>query len=425
MNASTDVAIIGGGPAGSVAAAALAQRGHRVTLLEASAFPRFKIGESLLPNGNAVWRAIGVWDKIERAGFVKKEGAEFLSANGSCAVHNVFARGLMPGRDYTYQVERSRFDHLLLEHAREQGVEIRQPAKVAALAQSADGWTLNTDTGETLRAAFVLDASGRTAVLGHHLKLARDTLPYPKRLALYLHARHVRRDEGARGGNIIITRLPDGWSWFIPVDGDRVSLGVVTTPERLKASGQDRLDFFWQALRQSPQLAERLAQAEATSELHVTADYSYSHTDFGGPRHLLVGDAACFIDPIFSSGVYLASESAYAAAQLVDRALQAKRPLRAAETTRYTHQIKARVQVMRQLIENFYDDDGAAVFMHPSNVLKLFDAVNSVVAGCTRLPWRLRWRYAIFNGICAANRRWHFIPRVDEASQPELGGRVA
>jgi len=383
-----------------------------VAVFEAAEFPRFKIGESLLPNGNRVWREIGVWDKIEQAGFVRKEGAEFLSADGSFAVHNVFAQGLVPGRDYTYQVDRARFDQLLLEHAREQGAQVHQPARVERLEQRPDGWTLTTRGGERYEADFVLDASGRDSLLGRHLELQRDRLPYPKRIALYLHAVGVAREQTARGGNILITRLPAGWSWFIPVSEFRVSLGVVTTPEQLKAFDGSREAFFWQALRQSPQLAARLKNAEAVGDLHATADYTYSHTHFGDARYLLAGDAACFIDPVFSSGVYLAAESSFLAAQYLDRALRAQRPLRKQEARQYTRLLKSRVRVMRRLIENFYDDDGFAVFMNPSDRWQLFAAVNSVVGGCTELPWQLRWRYGLFNTICALNRRWRFIPRI-------------
>lgn len=423
------VVVIGGGPAGAVAGATLARAGHSVVICEQATFPRFKIGESLLPAGNAVLQAIGVWEKVERAGFVRKVGADFESADGRAEVVTVFAKGLNPAAGYTYQVERSRFDQLLLEHAGACGAEVLQPVRVVETRPVPGGWTVTLSDGRVLKTHYLIDASGRNAFLGRQEKVARASLPYTPKIAVYGHFRGVSRAPGERGGHIIITRWRNGWFWNIPIDETRTSVGLVAPSSELRALGGDPEGFFRAVAAAAPTLAARMKGAERLGPLHVTSDYTYAHTHFAGSRYFLAGDAACFIDPIFSSGVCLALKSGHEAGVALAEALQKGAPPLSSKVQKtYTRRFQHRVHVMRGLIDTFYDRCGIEVFLSPSSRCQIFEAINTIVGGRTELNWALRWRYAFFRGIVRLQRRFPIVPRLpDEALgqsvPPPLDGR--
>lgn len=407
-----DILIIGGGPSGSCAGAALAQWGMRVCLLETSDFSQARIGESLLPACNPIFREIGVWDKIEAAGFIRKYGAEFETPDGNKRVHNVFARGYIKGLDYTYQVERPRFDQLLLDHAANSGCIIDRETRIDSVREHFDHIEIQTKEGQILTAGWIIDASGRSQFLGRHWKLPTAPNPYPSRIAVYNHFDHVQRAAGTEGGNIIITRHRDGWFWQIPITETRTSVGLVTLTEDLRHSKQRPEQWFEANVSACPALAHRLQAAHVVGEFSTTTDYSYMFESFCGPRSFLVGDAATFSDPIFSSGVYLGLESALAAARAIRKAEKSSRALNTAEQKAYTQDLKARTRIIRELINVFYNDSGFAVFMNPTDRCKLFAAVNSIVAGNTRPGFGVLWRYALFKQICRWNRNYRLVPKV-------------
>jgi len=415
--------VIGGGPAGAVAGATLARAGHSVVICEQAVFPRFRIGESLLPAGNAVLQAIGAWEKVEGAGFVRKVGADFESADGRAEVVTVFGKGLNPAAAYTYQVERSRFDQLLLEHAEACGAEVLQPVRVVNTRAISDGWSVTLSNGRVLKTHYVVDASGRKAFLGRQEKVARVSLPYPPKIAVYGHFRGVQRAPGERGGHIIITRWRNGWFWNIPIDETRTSVGLVTPSAEFRELGGDPEAFFRTVAEAVPTLVARMRGAERLGPLHVTSDYTYAHTHFAGPRYFLAGDAACFIDPIFSSGVCLALKSGHEAGIALAAALKKGAPPLSTKVQKaYTQRFQHRVHVMRGLIDTFYDRCGIEVFLSPSSRCQIFEAINTIVGGRTELNWALRWRYALFRTIVRLQRRFPIVPRLpDEA----LGHSVA
>ena len=410
-----DALIVGGGPAGSTAATLLAEAGLSVCIVEKEAFPRFKIGESLLPGGNAILKRLGLWEKMDDAGFIRKYGAEFVSSDGGSRVHNIFAEGLVKGLDYTYQVERSRFDQLLLDNAVEKGSSLLQPGTVTHAALEDDNWHITAESahGTTqYQAKWLLDASGRAAFFGKRNKLAQDTIPYPKRFAVYNHFTGVKRNSGKEGGNIIITRLRDGWFWSIPLDEEKTSIGVVSVRKRdeWKSADFTAETFFNNEIQRSSYLSALLDNARSLDEFRVTADYTYSFSEYAGPQYMLLGDAAGFIDPIFSSGVYLAMRSATMAVDSILTAHTQQRALTLDECATYTRQFKQNVRVMRDLIEVYYDQKSFSVFMSPSERFKLFQSVNSIVAGNSNPDFSLRWRFKLFLCICKINKWFKLVP---------------
>ncbi len=399
-----DVFVIGGGPGGSCAATLLAHAGLKVVLAEREPFPRFRLGESLIPMINPLLEKLGVWEKLHEANFIRKYGAEFYNSWGTRRVHNVFAKGMIPGLEYTFQVDRARFDHLLLQHAAESGVSVVQPASVKGLVKTEEGYRISLKYAGEVRsvlASYVVDASGREALSGRSGAARRDELPYPKRMAVYNHFTHVTRATGREAGNIIIVRLPKGWFWFIPIDSERTSVGAVTEMEGRMGDAQEHFDKLKD---QSPIVSRLMKSALPCMEWKVTTDYCYSHTEYASDRLVRVGDSAGFIDPVFSSGVFLAMESAFEAAKILSAAARSHRTLSAREQEQYTHGVKKGVKAFRRLIETFYDDAGFALFMQPTERFGLFPAVNSVVAGNTKLEFSIWWRFQLFLLLCRLNK---------------------
>jgi len=409
-----DVLVIGGGPAGSSAATRLAQAGLKTLVVEKEAFPRFRIGESLLPEGNALLHETGAWDKIAAAGFVPKFGASFHLADGSAEKEVIFARGLVPGIAQTFQVERSRFDALLLDHARESGAETLLATTVTAVRAEADGHRVTVASAgqgpRDLTARWVVDSGGRDQFYPSELKRAHDPSPFPKRVAIYNHFKNVARESGPAGGHTVIVRLTDGWFWLIPIDAERTSVGLVTTTQALRESRLPPAALFDQAVASSPKLRELLRGAEPLLPYHVTSDYSYFRRELAAPRLVLTGDAAGFFDPIFSSGVYLACYSAKLAAEMIVRAHRAGRALTDAERRRYTREVKRHAGVFQKLIDAFYDNDSFAVFMCPQPPFTLGPAITSIVAGHSKLTWPIWWRFRAFLLVCRLQSRLKIVP---------------
>ena len=422
-----DVLVIGGGPAGSCAAARARQHGLRTLVVEKCAFPRFHIGESLLPAGNRVLREIGVWPKIEAAGFIPKYGAEFHRSDGSGVKKIVFSESFIPGLDSTFQVERARFDGVLLDHARELGAEVRMQTSVTALqtTESVHRATLSGPGGEsTLTVPWVIDATGRETGLMSDQKRTLDPSPFPKRMAIYSHFNGVVRAPGRDGGNILIVRLENGWFWIIPIDREKTSVGLVTTMEAFRAARESPEVYFQRALANSPKLRALMAGATPTMGFHVTSDYSYFRRDLAQERLVLAGDAGGFFDPIFSSGVYMATSSGKLAADMIAKAHAAGRDLAVAERRGYTRTVKRHAAVFQKLIAAFYDDDAFDVFMCEQVPWDLERGLNSIVAGYADLNWGLWWRYKVFLTVCRLQRYWKVVKRTP-ASQVPLTDRVA
>jgi flavin-dependent dehydrogenase len=272
--------------------------------------------------------------------------------------------------------------------------------------------TLEGPNGQSVvTVPWVIDATGRETGIMSDQKRSLDPSPFPKRMAIYSHFTGVARAPGKEGGNILIVRLEGGWFWLIPIDRERTSVGLVTTVEAFRAAGETPERYFHRAIAGSLKLRELLANFAPTMGFHVTSDYSYFRRDLAQERLVLAGDAGGFFDPIFSSGVYMATSSGKLAAEMVVRAHAAKRGLTPAEQRRYTRTVKRHAAVFQKLIAAFYDDDAFDVFMCEVVPWDLSRGLTSIVAGYASLNWALWWRYKVFLTVCWLQRYWKVVKR--------------
>jgi FAD-dependent halogenase len=352
-----DVVVIGGGPAGSVTATLLADAGHRVLVLERERFPRYHIGESLLSATLPILDAIGATPLIEAHGFLRKPGGTFQW--GRRAEPWSFWFDEDPGgRDYAFQVVRAEFDHILLRNARAHGADVREEHAVVRVetdgpapivhARAADGTELR------LAPRFVVDASGQAAVVGS-ARGYREFNDFFKNLAVFGYFRDAERLPGRLANHILSAAFADGWFWYIPLHDGTMSVGAVVDARRWRDVAAANPEETYRALiARCPAVADRLARATLVSPIRIIRDYSYTSTRFWGPGYLLAGDAACFIDPVFSTGVHLACLAGYLGAQAVDAVLTGTAP-EAEALARYEDAYRGAFERYLRFLYFFYD----------------------------------------------------------------------
>ena len=401
-----DVVVIGGGPAGTTAATLLARRGWKVILLEKARHPRFHIGESLLPMNLPILERLGVLDQVRAIG-VHKLGADFPLQDEADTTHVFrFDRAIDPKYGYAFQVKREEFDQLLFRHALANGVDAREDTKVERVdfeggrprvvhARGADGVAL------AVRTRYLVDASGRDTFLGGKLKLKRKSDAHQS-AAIFSHFTGVQRRDGADAGNITIDRFAHGWYWLIPLKDDVMSIGAVCFPEYLKQRRGDSEQFLMQTLAMTPSVWKRMGDAKRVAPVHVTGNYSYSCSTMSGPGWVMAGDAYAFIDPVFSSGVYLAMNSAEHAAGVVDGSL--REPAREQRLQRaMARRLQRGLRHFSWFIHRFTSPVMQRLFADPRNVLQIEQAVISMLAGDVFDNRPVLRRLRLFRMLYAAN----------------------
>ncbi|WP_430790367.1 NAD(P)/FAD-dependent oxidoreductase [Actinoplanes sp. G11-F43] len=361
MRESTQVLVIGGGPAGATAAGLLAKQGFQVTLLERDRFPRYHIGESILPSCRPIFELLGVWDKIEAHGFQPKGGAFF---HWGPEKWEVAFRDQGDDNTNAWQVVRSEFDQILLDHARELGVDVHEGVSVREIEFDGDRavaarWfeTKNTGAGGRIEFGHVIDASGRAGVLAtRHLQSRRFHQVF-RNVAAWSYWRGATPLAEGPEGAIAVCSLPQGWFWAIPLHDGTLSVGLVTSRDLFNDNRQRLGDIqavYDEALQQCPTVLGMLENAEQVSGMKVEQDYSYVSESFAGPGYLLSGDAACFLDPLLSTGVHLATYSGMLAAASLSSVLRGEVEEKEANTfyeTVYRHSYER----LLVLVSVFYD----------------------------------------------------------------------
>ncbi|HCN77337.1 MAG TPA: alkylhalidase [Verrucomicrobiales bacterium] len=389
MNPETDVIIIGGGPSGAAAAAIIAEAGNKVLVLEREKFPRYHIGESLIPFTYAPLERLGMIPKMRGSCFTKKYSVSFVQPDGRRSVPFYFhTRYDINTVAQTWQVTRAEFDVMLLDNAREKGAAVLEQTAVTRLLKNDSGTVIGVEAqgaGGVKRqfiARLVIDASGKEAFASNR-EGWRVGDPYLNKVAVWTYYKGSKREQGLDEGATTIAFIPDkGWFWHIPMHDDRVSVGVVAEGKYLTRGGvRDPEAIFQREIRENKWIEEHLSQGRCEGEYWLTSEYS-RHSKYGAaPGLLLVGDAFAFLDPVFSSGVMLALKSGVMAGDAVNAGLAANdlSPERFAD---YASQLRAGVENMRKLVYAFYDPDFSfkdVVTRHPDAAGEITDCLSGDV----------------------------------------------
>jgi len=435
-----DVAIIGGGPAGSTAATLLAQAGRQVIVFEREKFPRFHIGESLLPFSIQAFDRLGVREKLDRT-FLPKFGGEIMAACGTRGIKFYFKDGFRSQRDRAYQVTRSDFDKLLLDHSKENGAEVLEETEVKSIDFADDRVKIeienSRDTCSTIEAAgaqrdgresprgfasgdanksiearYLLDCSGRQTVLGSFFNL-KKTYDHLQKFSVFAHYENIDRLPGRDATLIRMVRGLDRWFWMIPLTDTRTSVGVVmdtATFRATKLAPQPALEKF---IAEEPLVSERMKNAVRISPVYSAGDYSYRNTRLSGERWLLAGDAAGFIDPVFSSGVFLAIISAERAADTLDEVLRDESK-RARLFEKYSRSVNRTMDIYLTFVTAWYQrsKEFLEVFLNPTDRMQIAAAVNAVLAGNEGKSFAIKWRMWLFYFFVYAQKFVAFSPRL-------------
>jgi flavin-dependent dehydrogenase len=427
-----DVLILGGGPAGSTAGAMLAAARIETVIVEGERFPRFHVGESLLPHNLALFDRLGVHDAVRSLPHTRrKDGASFVTHDGSKHVVYWFDEALPPAVPHAYQVRRDELDKALLDNARAAGAEVLEGWR--ATAPQWDGRRLTglvvrdpEGTEHLLRSRVFLDASGQSSFLASRMGWR---FPYQRhrKVAAVSHFRGVWLPEGREAGNITIALTDGGWFWLIPFADDTVSVGAVLDVHKWRAHiGPESL--FAAAVEATPEVARRLAAAERLIPFGAIQNFSYRVMTIGGDGFCMVGDAAGFLDPIFSTGVFIGTTTGASAAQDVIEALARRSRVEASDFGPTIALTRTLHRIFFSLIRAYYDPHFLAFFFNPSNRLQLQAAVVSLLAADVVRPgtWRRTSRYRVLLGLARLQRwgsRWgrHLVPPLDVA--PAGGAR--
>ena len=373
MSSALDVIVIGGGPAGATVSTLIAQKGYRVRLLERAKFPRFHIGESLIPETYWVLKRLNMLEKMKKSAFVKKRSVQFVNQHGKLSEPFYFTDHRPHECSQTWQVLRSEFDTLMLQNAREHGVDAREGQRVREVifeGERAVGVrTQDEDSGvqEELRAKVVIDASGQSALIGNKFNLLVKDSDL-KKGAVWTYFKGAFRDTGKDEGATLVLQTPGkkGWFWYIPLHNDITSVGIVRSFDELFAGGREHEDIYNDEVANCVEIKRRVATGTRCDKFYATKDYSYRASRCAGDGWVLVGDAYGFLDPLYSSGVLLALKGGSMAADAVCAALAAG-DTSAEKLGAWSEEFNKGMDRMRRLVCEYYDgfSFGRFVKKHP------------------------------------------------------------
>jgi flavin-dependent dehydrogenase len=379
-----DVLVIGGGPAGSTISALLAEKGWRVILLEKEHHPRFHIGESLLPMNLPILERLGVLEEVRKIGIIK-HAAEFVSERYEGSLQAFRFKNAFNNRyPYAFEVRRSEFDHILLKNSASKGVDVHEGVKVQDVEFQVNGHSIvhaidENGTSSSWQASFVVDASGRDTLVSRKLGWKKKSDKHNS-AAIFGHFNNVVRRPGEDEGNISIYWFEHGWFWMIPLKDGVMSVGAVCWPEYLKTRKSSLGEFLTQTIKMCPGVFERMREAIPAGKVHATGNFSYSSKHLYRRGCLLVGDSGAFIDPVFSSGVFLAMNAACLATEAVDGALHNPSTERTLMKG-YEKTVKRGLRTMSWFIYRFTSPVLHQMFMNPTNKFRMEQGVISMLSG--------------------------------------------
>lgn len=411
-----DFAVAGGGPAGSSAAISLGQRGHSVVLFERETFPRFHIGESLLSTANDAFTALGLTKQIEAACFPNKWGARLFTHDGQSGRYVDFTDVREVTRPQTYQVCRQEFDRILLDRAREVGVDVREGWNVGACEFAADAAILDvasrSDAATTrVRVRALVDATGRGGLIARKFNLRTDE-PRLANIAVFSHYTKVPRLEGSRPDDIrLIARSDAGWFWLIPISKELTSVGVVLPLRLYRRLAKDLPEeTLNSAIADTPLIAELMRDARREWPVRVEKDFSYSASAYAGDRWILAGDAGFFLDPVFSTGVSVAMESGIEAAAELHRALM-RNDFSASTFAAFSRRHRKRFKTFRRFVVGFYTPQFRDIFFSPEPPRLIFRSVVTILAGRWNASLWTRFLNQLFFGVVAIQKHFNTTQR--------------
>jgi len=402
----SDVIVVGGGPAGTTAATLLQRKGWTVTLFEREKHPRFHIGESLLPKNLPIFEDLGVLDEIHRIG-VYKPGADF-NVPGQTQDYKTFpfAAALGDSPSHAYQIRRSEFDQVLFDNCRNAGVDAREEHCVLRVELDGQGRShrvvVRGPAGDeaTWSCGYLIDASGRDTLLASQEKW-KTRNPQHASAAMYTHFKGAQTRTGEHAGNISIYWFDGGWVWMIPLPDDVMSVGVVCQTDYFKRRRSSTDEFFNETLQRCGGVWERVRHAEQIMPVAATGNYSYLSRDNIGDGFALIGDAYAFIDPVFSSGVYLAMSSASQLVDVAERWLREDQAGYRKSVKQYQGSINRGISTFAWFIYRFTTPGMVYLFQNSRNIFQLEQAVTSMLAGDVYFSRAVRWRLMIFRAIYA------------------------
>jgi flavin-dependent dehydrogenase len=383
-----DAVIAGGGPAGSSTANFLRQRNRSVLVLEREKFPRFHIGESLLPFGNDVWKELGVFEKMD-ATYIHKPGARFIHEESGADFTYYFDTAIRPGRPYAFQVKRAEFDKMLLEHAESLGAVVRQETRVEDVEFGSDGVTvraLGPDGRYAVTAPIFVDATGRDALMCNRRQLKVPDGLITTNVALHSMWKNVDRENGANEGNIVLGLFDGGWWWIIPFKDGDTSVGMVFEKHYTKINrGLSPTEMYDQAIEQLPHLKHFLRNATRFLDVGTQGNWSYRSKQFYGDRMIMVGDSAAFVDPLFSTGVLFAINGAKFAAEAIDAALTDGN-FAAERFAPYQEKCIAGMDIFKSLVYEFYSQNLRKLLLASAVNPTMCAVITSMLAGDVYKP---------------------------------------